>query len=269
MAEDDAPSRRGRALLAAYRAETGPTAAQADRLLAAVHRGAAAGDEEPGEPVVTRIRRGDGGRARAAVVAAGLLAAAVLVAFAWLGGQAHPTPRGEHDAAADQAKDDAGGGQVIDAAPRRPTAAPETAAPATAAPADDPGVETRRGRPASPARREVAPAETTPAPAPSPDPLTGELAFVREVHALLAAGDPARALARVDEYPRRHEAGLLREEVAALRVIAGCGLRRDSEAAAAFERAHPRSLFAGRVRRACEATNETADERTPTSRTYP
>lgn len=270
MDEDDALAARGRALLAAYRAETGPTEEQADRLLAAVHRGAATNDEEAGAPVVSLAGRTDGGRVRAAVVAAGLLAAAALAAFAWLGGQAHHAPRGGHDAAVDQARDDVGGGQAIDVAPRRSTAAAETTASATTVPADEPrGTEAGRGRPARPAREEVGPAETPPAPDRSADALAGELAFVREVHALLAAGDPTRALARVDEYPRLHEAGLLREEVAALRVIAGCALRRDGEAAAAFERAHPRSLFAERVRRACETTNENPNDRTPTSRTYP
>lgn len=265
MDEDDALTHRGRALLATYRAETGPTTEQADRLLGAVRRSAAANDDEA--PVVALA--GDGSRVRA-VVGVGLLAAAALAAFAWLGGQARHDPGGGYDAAVDQARDDAGGGQVIEATPERTTAAPTTAVPTTAAPDDDPRrVEAARGRPASPAHREDAPAEPAPAPDASAGALAGELAFVREVHAILAAGDPARALARVDEYPRLHKAGLLREEVAALRVIAGCGLRSDVEAATAFERAHPRSLLAERVRRACETTNETTNGRTPTARTYP
>lgn len=263
MAEDDARTDRGRALLAAYRAETGPTAEQADRLLAAVRRSAAA--DAPG---VSLAGRADGGRVRAAVVAVGLLAAAGLAAFAWLGGQARHDPRGGHDAAVDQAHDEADGGRAIDAAPPRSTAAPGAEPPTTTVPDDEsPGAAVGRGRSARAVRGDVGPL-AAPA-ASSADALAGELAFVREVHALLAAGDPARALARVDEYPRLHEAGLLREEVAALRAIAGCALRRDGEAAAAFERAHPRSLFAERVRRACEATNETTNGRTPTPRTYP
>lgn len=266
--DDDAVIHRGRALLAAYRAEIRPTAEQADRLLKAVHR-SAMNDVETGAPVVLRAGRTDGGRVRAAVVGVGLLAAAALAAFAWLGGQARHDPRDGHDAAVDQAKDDAGGGQAVDTGSPRSTVVPETTAP-TMAPVDDARrVETARGLPASPTRREVAPAETAPASELSADALAGELAFVREVHTILAADDPARALAQLDDYLRLHPAGLLREEVAALRVIAGCDLGRDGAAAAAFAQAYPRSLLAERVRRACETTNESPNGRTPTPRTYP
>lgn len=269
MDEDDALARRGRALLAAYRAETGPTAEQADRLLAAVRRSAATNDEDADAPAVLLAGRPEDRRVRVAVVMAGLLAAAAIAAFAWLGGQARPDPRSGRDAAVDQAKDDAGGGQAIDVTPPRSTAAPEPSAPVTTATADEPrGAEAGRGRPASPAREQATPL-ATPATDASADALAGELAFVREVHTILAADDPTRALARLDEYPRLHTAGLLREEVAALRVIAGCALRRDDAAAAAFERTHPRSLFAERVRLACESTNENPNDRTPTARTYP
>jgi hypothetical protein len=271
MDEDDALTRRGRALLVAYRAETGPTSEQADRLLAAIHR-SAVNDEEADAPAPSLARRADGGRTRAIVVGIGSLAAAVLAAFAWLGGQARHDPRGRHDAAVDQAKGHTGGGEAVDSGPPRSTAAPETTAP-TSVQVDEPlRAPAGPGRPTTPVRKEVPPAqETEPGPMAeaSADALAGELAFVREVHALLAAGDPAGALARVDEYPRLHTTGLLREEVAALRVIAGCGLRRDAAAAAAFEQAHPRSLFAERVRRSCETTNETPAGRTPTPRTYP
>jgi hypothetical protein len=265
MDEDDALMRHGRSLLAAYRAETGPTAEQADRLLAAVRRSVAANDDEAGASVIPL------GRRRAVVVGLGSLAAAALAAFAWFGGQARHDPRGRHDAAVDQANAPTASGQAVDTEPTRSTASPETSAPAIV-PVDEPRrVEATHGRPTSPARKAAAPAQEIgrTAPEASADDLAGELAFIREVHALLAAGDPARALVRVDEYPRLHKAGLLREEVAALRVIAGCGLRRDAGAAAAFERAHPRSLFAERVRRSCETSNETPDGRTPTFRTYP
>lgn len=269
MDEDDALTRRGRALLVAYRADTGPTSEQADRLLAAIHRGAV-DDEGAAAPAYPLARRAGGGRARAAVVGLGLLAAAVLAALTWPGGQARRDPRGRHDAAVDQANGRAGGGEAVDAPPRS-TAAPDTTAPTSVEVDAPPRAPAGPGRPAAPARRGAAPAQASePGAAEGPaGALAGELAFVREVHARLAAGDPAGALARVDEYPRLHAAGLLREEVAALRVIAGCGLRRDAAAAAAFEQAHPRSLFAERVRRSCEAANETPDGRTPTPRTYP
>ncbi|WAS90609.1 hypothetical protein [Nannocystis punicea] len=85
------------------------------------------------------------------------------------------------------------------------------------------------------------------------DGLAQELAIVRAVNDALAGGSEALALARLDDYHRRFPDGALREEAAALRAVALCAAGRADGAttAAAFLRAHPGSLSAERVRRAC------------------
>ncbi len=278
MVEDDVHDRRARTLLAAYRAETGPSAEQEDRLLAAVRHSAATAEEDPDERIPS-VRTRSSHRGPALIVGAGLLAAAALAAFAWLGGQARRDPHDPHDAAADHGRSDAGAGRTrsVEASPARPTI-----------PLAEPNVQgvddltTHRRRQAD----RVAGKSSAGTDAAIPDPpagppeepavagaaagaLAGELAFVREVNASLVAGDPARALELVDTYPRRHPTRLLQEEVTALQVIASCGLRPDVGRAAAFAQTFPRSMFAERVRRACDAANESPGERTPTPRTYP
>jgi hypothetical protein len=85
------------------------------------------------------------------------------------------------------------------------------------------------------------------------DGLAQELAIVRSVNDALAGGSAEQALARLDDYHRRFPDGALREEAAALRAVALCAAGRTDGAttAAAFLRAHPGSLSAERVRRAC------------------
>ncbi|PCC74116.1 hypothetical protein SAMN02745121_08501 [Nannocystis exedens] len=95
-------------------------------------------------------------------------------------------------------------------------------------------------------------APTSPASA-AGDALAQELAIVRAVNDALAGGSAEQALARLDDYQRRFPGGALREEAAALRAVALCAAGRTEGAteAAAFLRAHPGSLSAERVRRAC------------------
>ncbi|MDC0723607.1 hypothetical protein [Nannocystis bainbridge] len=85
------------------------------------------------------------------------------------------------------------------------------------------------------------------------DGLAQELALVRAVNDALAGGSPEQALTRLADYQQRFPGGALREEAAALRAVALCAAGREDGAAAAtaFLGAHPGSLSAERVRRAC------------------
>ncbi|HEY8377152.1 MAG TPA: hypothetical protein VIK91_11715 [Nannocystis sp.] len=108
--------------------------------------------------------------------------------------------------------------------------------------------------PADAATRDPKTAPASPGDAqPADSALARELAFMRAVNRELQAGAPARALEMLADYSTRFPAGLLREESEALRAVALCTAHpeRAREAAAAFLRAYPGSLSAGRVRRAC------------------
>lgn len=85
--------------------------------------------------------------------------------------------------------------------------------------------------------------------------LAEETAFLAGVREALRVHEPARALAQLDEYPRRFPAGILREEHLATRVQVLGALGRQREACAAarlFLQRWPRSPQADRVRAACD-----------------
>ena len=92
------------------------------------------------------------------------------------------------------------------------------------------------------ARRQGKPAEGS---------LAEELRFLSSVDAEIRAGSYEPALLRLQQHRR---GVLLQEERAAMRVLALCGLERDSLALrerAKFLAAHPGSVLAARVRGAC------------------
>jgi hypothetical protein len=154
------------------------------------------------------------------------------------------------------------------ALPFQPVAAPE--APAV--------VEEPRPKPQPPEvrRREVVrgetrPAETAsvpvvtsaPAPRPALDSLDPELTVLRQAQEDLRAGLPAQALRRLDEYDRRFGKGTLNEERRAIGAIAFCQAHPGPAAQAQAERflrAAPQSPLAGRVRSACQKSDETAKQ---------
>ncbi len=79
---------------------------------------------------------------------------------------------------------------------------------------------------------------------------------MRPAQAALGAGDPARALVLLEQYVQAFPAGRLHEEYLALRAIARCSAGpppAGRDEAAAFLSARPRSMFAERVRGACDA----------------
>jgi hypothetical protein len=84
--------------------------------------------------------------------------------------------------------------------------------------------------------------------------LSAEIALLSQANALLAGGDPARALALLDEHRRLYPRGALVEERDAARVLALCGAGRHSEGIAArgrFLREHATSPQLARVQNAC------------------
>jgi hypothetical protein len=279
---------QARELLAAYRRDAGPSPAATERLLAAVRRSAAAS----GEAQVVPLRRRVDSRHWVGVAVVGLVAAAVALAIKISPRRLDADAGAAGSAAALHAADESSGASVTPR-PRRGAPAEATSAEATTAsvapepaPPTEPPLQRPTARePTGPHRRDPpvgetresgatppslapagdpAPDERAAAPANAPagpgheegDALAHELAAMRAINDSLAAGATAQALARIDEYEGRFPAGALREEAAALRAVALCAGGREREGAAAaaeFLRAHPGSLSAERVRKACGA----------------
>lgn len=137
------------------------------------------------------------------------------------------------------------------ASPRRLPAAPASAAlpalPPAAAPAPEPGRARRSPLPRS-ASRPVASAPLVPGP-PS---LRRELLFLSDVQSLLKDGDAGAALERLEAH-RTPDRELLAERQAA-RILALCAAGRSGEArqaAAAFLDEHPTSLQHAAIARSC------------------
>ena len=90
-----------------------------------------------------------------------------------------------------------------------------------------------------------------------PADVEAELQILREAHASLRAGDPARALALLDEHERQFPFGALLEERESTRPAVLCAMGRVADArqaAARFLRSYPESPQATRVRAVCAAT---------------
>ncbi|HLV21486.1 MAG TPA: hypothetical protein VKZ49_11405 [Polyangiaceae bacterium] len=107
--------------------------------------------------------------------------------------------------------------------------------------------------PALPEAEAEGPASSITSPRRRPSGLGTELSSVRDADRALNTGDPARALAILDELDRS-PGGALRQERAALRALAHCQLETPSatDRARRFLRAYPGSVYAQRVRSACE-----------------
>jgi hypothetical protein len=158
--------------------------------------------------------------------------------------------------------------RTLPALPFQPGAAPE--APAVVEePHPKPQPPEMRRREA--VRGEPRPAETAsvsvvasaPAPRPALDSLDPELTVLRQAQEDLRAGLPAQALRRLDEYDRRFGKGTLNEERRAIGAIALCQAHPGPAAQAQAERflrAAPQSPLAGRVRSACQKSDETAKQ---------
>jgi hypothetical protein len=124
--------------------------------------------------------------------------------------------------------------------------------------------ETRSRPPTPPTDAELAvpsqaPESSPPAAAAAPtaprvSPLEEEARLLRDAHRALAAGDPSRALALLDEDARRFPRGALEPERAAERVFALCAtgdVDRATREAQAFVRLHAPGALANRVAEGC------------------
>jgi hypothetical protein len=105
--------------------------------------------------------------------------------------------------------------------------------------------------------------ESVPAPSPALDSLDPELTVLRQAQEDLRAGLPAQALRRLAEYDRRFGKGTLNEERRAIGAIALCQAHPGPAAQAQAERflrAAPQSPLVGRVRSACQKSEENAKQ---------
>ncbi|WP_437310183.1 hypothetical protein [Sorangium sp. So ce388] len=151
------------------------------------------------------------------------------------------------------------GPEPASAAPPEPAgAAPQAALSAPPGPSRPPE-PTSPDVPPAPADA-VARAPTAPAararggPSAGPSTLAAELALLREAQDAVRDGDPAAALARLDELGARFPEGQLREERMAARVLALCAAGRAREARAEAERLlgdAPGSVHIERIRASC------------------
>lgn len=151
-----------------------------------------------------------------------------------------------------------------------PVAAPSvTIAPVSATQAPSRVVRSPSSHASPAARRDpppVVPAAPAPvasqviAPVETGDGLLGEIRLLHEAQSALAAHDPTRALARLDEHAARYPHGTLRQESLAERIVALCQLGRANEAralAAPLLRENTRSPAIERVRASCVGNTAT------------
>jgi outer membrane biosynthesis protein TonB len=252
-----------------------PTAADRARNRAALMRAIAAGGAGG-----AALASGAGAAATGASKVAGALslgwkvAAALAVASAVGAGALWAHARGEANAPVTTAT-----AATVAAAPPALVEVPEAQPPAPAQPASAAPVARAEPAPSpprvavvkAPRRPEAEPApladekppppppapivDEKPAPLPAPeDTLPAETQRLREAHGALQGGDPARALALLDE--KAAAGAQLHEEREAARALALCQLGRVEEGRAAAERflrESPRSPLADRVRAACAA----------------
>jgi hypothetical protein len=117
----------------------------------------------------------------------------------------------------------------------------------------EPIVESRRkaAEPSTPARS-ARRAEVT-----GPNPLKAELDGLRRAQELLHQGQPAWAVARLNELDRAHVSSVLLEERTATRAIAECKLGHDPMSQAReFEQRFPRSAHLEQVRASCSEARQ-------------
>ena len=253
------------ALLSAYRAERGPSRAQAEKLWVRLSEDVASSSGEG------RVTGPASQRGRAVAIAAFVLAAAAIAVLVLRpsgrrvkGEAAEPPSMAAHGADADReaatepprSRAAATGDLAVDdgalQVPAPPSAAPEPER--VGPPATSPSGRTTTTRPrATP--RGLAPADPEPATSPS-DSLAEETALLRRARSALSAGRPAAALELLEDYDQRFASPRLAEEAEAVRTMARC---RQSPAdpgalSAAFLDRHPGSLFRKQVEAACAAS---------------
>lgn len=252
------------ALLSAYRAERGPSRAQAEKLWVRLSEDVADPSSEG------RVAGPVSQRGRAVAIAAFVLAAAAIAVLVLRpsgrrvkGEAAEPPSMAAHGADADReaatelprSRAAATSDLAVDDGalqmPASPSVEPESERVGPRA-TSQPGRTTTRPR-ATP--RGLAPADPEPGTSPS-DSLAEETALLRRARSALSAGRPAVALELLEDYDQRFASPRLAEEAEAVRTMARC---RQSPAdpgalSAAFFERHPGSLFRKQVDAACAAS---------------
>lgn len=151
----------------------------------------------------------------------------------------------------------------IQSAENKLASAPLPEAPAPAPAREEPvasDTATDRNAVVEPRRRPVelsmAPRSVKGAVANGPNPLKAELDGLRRAQELLHQGQPAWAVARLNELDRAQVGSVLLEERTATRAIAECKLGHDPMAQAReFEQRFPRSAHLEQVRASCSAAH--------------
>jgi hypothetical protein len=272
-----------RAILDAGRAGDDPTPADRDRLRGAVFRAVAAGAAATAASTATEVAAAMAPKGAVFFSVGWKVVVGVLVAGAVYVGVGGPIPGRHGDDQPRLATTAAPAPDPKAAEPSTPPPAePPAAVPATPPVEPTPATVTMGGDPPYPppqsieppkavaareaAKASAAPPSTGPAtagPASSPpasataDPLVVETVRLGEAQGVLEKGDPARALAMIDEQSATYQNGKLREEREAARIFALCKLGRTAEAEsarAAFLREHPHAPLVDRVRAACGAS---------------
>jgi hypothetical protein len=240
-------------LLAAYRAERGPSRAQARRLWARLEADVGAPESVP------RIGSVVSGRGRTVAIAAVVLAAAAVAVLALRpsGRRVQNDAPHEPSLAAHEAKSDrdAATGEASNLTPPRRAATPDPRPePETSElpPSGDPASAPRVLPRPPPRVRKTSPHASEPA---ATDSLAQETALLRRARAALSEGRPAAAIEVLRDYDRRFSSPRLAEEADAVRTMARCRLSPDDPRALAdaFVARHGGSLFRKQVDAACAA----------------
>jgi hypothetical protein len=149
--------------------------------------------------------------------------------------------------------------EVLPPVAKRPPAAPEALLPVTedlsaTTGLDSEAAEEAQVKPALAPRREATPRSGQRAAEEDRSTLAQELALLQRARRALNRQDAQLALGIVQSLDERFPEGVLMEERAATRILSLCQLERTEEARAQgqhFLAAHPRSVYAERVRRSC------------------
>lgn len=267
-----------RAILEAGREGDDPTPDERARVRGALLSAIAAPGGGSGPQGHSAVGHGTAAATKTVAVAVGKLAA-VGVAV-WLGSSVllhfwpqtkESTPTSSAPAALQHAPAPAPGPAPVPVRAVSPSPAPRSSREVRSGPAQQSGAVTgnvaRAPRSPSPAAAPPGPASVpppsatarfaqVPSAAPAGDTLAAETRELRSAYAAMERGDPARALALLDQQSAEYPHGQLGQERAAARVFALCKLGRTAEAhaaAARFLAQNPGSPLAGRVRKACAA----------------
>ena len=227
---DVALSPKARALIQAHRNEHHPTAADRERVAAALRARLGSTTLPPHTPIPSRLMSFGHGRAATAF---GLC---VVGSVLFLARRPHTT------------------GEI---ATRNKPPPAVLSATATVAPSEP---STSEETPISPQPKVAAIApQRARSPGPTPDTLAQEVRLLSSATSQLSSGRAAGALLTLDEHQRRFSNGALSDERNAAKARALCMLHRFSEGQALLARLAPGTPLAARVKEACDSPSSGAE----------